>query len=246
MVVPANSAAMVRLNRPGAGDSLEVSLPTELGTANATLAKDGTVVCQPIAGKVAAAVQILGDGSTRIQTISADENSPRQFTYRFGRGIRPVWGADGTVQLIADLGRLAVVVGTGGRAGAVDASGAPVATHNRIAGEDLAQVIEPSTSAAYPIVADPRTTATWWNKRVYFNKSETRLLSSGAAAVAIVARWIPDVTLSKVVASRSGHLALEARWALGNGQCLKVVDDGWTGAGAPPAYGGSEAGGCCR
>ena len=64
---------------------------------------------------------------------------------------------------------------------AVDAEGRTVVTRYEIEGHILRQVVEPSSSTAYPVTADPTTCSRFcYPFKVYFNKAETRTSSNPA------------------------------------------------------------------
>ncbi len=71
-------------------------------------------------------------------------------------------------------------------------------------------------------------------------------MASGAAGVGIVAAWIPDPTVSKIVAAGAGALAMFASDALGRNKCVKVVLYGHIPPLVPQQYSGKEAGRYCK
>lgn len=202
---------------------LEVNLPTEVVATKVTVAKDGTVVYEPSGGGASAAVQILDNGAVRLQTITPDARGPREFTYTFGGNVRPVEGADGAIDLVADYGTVAVTVGSIGSAWAADATGAPVASHYRIVGNSLVQVIEPSAAAVYPIVADPATYYAWWGDIVFFNRAETHRIAVSSDVATLLGALIPEPVLSKAAAAMAGMAAIYAHNVYDSGACIKFT-----------------------
>lgn len=179
-------------------------------------------------------------------TISKDARAPREFVYAFGDGVRPVVDADGTVELVEDAGTALLTVGKVDRAWATDAAGSSVRTHYEVRGNALVQVVAPDARTTYPVVADPRISYAWWGFTVYYNKSDTITIASGAAGCAALTVLIPDPTVTKVVAATCGLLAVFAGDALARGKCVKLVKYGWVGPGVPQQYGGTEFGRYCR
>jgi hypothetical protein len=117
---------------------LAVTLPTELVLESGQVAHDGTVVYLGPDG-TAAAVQVLDDGATRVQTIIGGADGPTQFTYGFSDGVTPVLGADGSITLVSTVDGAVIGLGEVGRAWAVDADGAAVPTWYEMVGDALVQ-----------------------------------------------------------------------------------------------------------
>lgn len=224
---------------------IEVAVPQEARAEIGQMAQDGTIVFSDSSGEAAAAVQTFDDASVRIQTIANSPSDPTVFTYTFGDGIRPVAASDGRIELLADLGSVAAVVGEVDKAWAADASGAEVKTYYRIEGEELVQVIEPTSQASYPIVADPKVTRTWWNTTVYFKRSETFAIASATNGAAVAAALIPEPTLSKAAAVAGGLAGVYIDTIYGADKCLKFVYYGHV-ANVWQPYSGREAGGYCK
>ncbi|MDR1440958.1 MAG: hypothetical protein LBJ02_00950 [Bifidobacteriaceae bacterium] len=135
--------------------SLAIGLPDEVTAEKAVVAPDGSVVYEASDKGASVVVQTLDNGSVRLQTVSPDANSAKEFSYSFGAGVTPVIQKDGSVRLVEKKKGVDTTVGTVAPAWAFDANGASVPTHYEVVGSDLVQVIEPSANAAYPIVADP-------------------------------------------------------------------------------------------
>ncbi|MBO9553450.1 hypothetical protein [Cellulomonas sp.] len=225
--------------------AVQVILPDQVG-GRASVANDGTVVYSGTGGSVAAAIQILDDASVRLQTITREAGADRSFTYTFP-GLTPVKGANGTVDLLANNadGSVAVVAGTVAPAWARDAKGRVVKTSYRISGDRLVQVVEPTSTTTYPVVADPKVTHTWWNQTMYFNKSETNKVSAGASAVQIAGTITAGTMIGAIAAVGASIIQAVAQYAMGNDQCIKFVVYA-SGTALPQPYGGSEAGGYCK
>lgn len=245
IVVPVDPAEPIELSQGSAG-ALMVELPEELAVGEAEVAPDGSVVFRDVGGGADAVVQSLDDGSVRIQTVTADAAAPHEFTYSFGEGVVPLLNGDGSVSLVNEVdGYAAFTVGVIDQAWAFDAEGNEVPTEFRVEGDALIQVVEPELDAAYPIVADPKITRTWWNTTVYSNKRETAAIAAASSAVALAALLVPDVTLSKIIAGESIVSSAYVSWMINTGSCLKFVYYGHL-ANVWQPYGGSEAGRYCR
>ena len=151
-----------------------------------------------------------------------------------------------TIDLLADYGGAAVVVGQVDQAWAVDADGNAVESSYQIEGNALVQVIAPSADVTYPVVADPKVTRAWWNTTVYFNRNETALLAGGAGGIAAVAGLIPDPTISKVIAAVAGVAGAYIGTVHATNKCIKAVSYGHVFNPVWQPYAGAEAGGYCR
>lgn len=101
---------------------------------------------------------------------------------------------------------------------------AEVATHYEVRGDKLVQVVTPSASTAYPVVADP--TWAWWNAAygAKLNKTETRDVANGGgnAGVCGLALFANPV-LAGVCAALAGYLVGQANIAHGAGECVIIV-----------------------
>lgn len=132
-----------------------VSLPAEASVQAPEVAQDGTIVYPSAeSGGVDVAVQLMDEGSTRIQTIIPDADAPTQYTYdiQIGDG--------GTVQILPDGGALFLDADgefAGGAAApwAMDADANPVPTWYTTDGTNLVQHVDTSKAATFPVVADP-------------------------------------------------------------------------------------------
>ncbi|MDZ7577969.1 MAG: hypothetical protein U0904_07340 [Candidatus Nanopelagicales bacterium] len=247
--VPVNPDKAITLNPSSEGKStalaLKVNLPEEVSAGPGRVATDGTVVYEATGDGADAAVQVLQDGSVRLQTITPAPGGPDEFTYTFGEGVSPVSTKDGGIELLQDTGEVALTVGTVGQAWAVDANGTEVATKYKIEGDELIQTVTPGPGAVYPIVADPKITRAWWNTTVYFKRKETRRIGDGLTGLAMVAVAIPDPTIMKIVGAGAGLGWAYVRWIYSSGKCLKFVYV-MNAANVWEPYGGDEAGGYCK
>lgn len=208
---------------------LEVSLPREVSAKDGQVSQDGTVVYEALEPSGAdAAVQVLDDGSVRLQTVTSDSDGPRRFTYDFGTGVTPVVQEDGTVQLLQEIADgVSVEVGVIDHPWAVDSEGRDVATGYEVIGNSLVQTIAPDANAAYPIVADPLLTVGLVTGTIYFNKKETLDFSSAGSALSVcaLAAKIPapagTVLLAGCVVGGAA-LIVQANRAKNRSMCLKV------------------------
>ncbi|WP_129590768.1 hypothetical protein [Sanguibacter massiliensis] len=202
----------------------EINLPSDLGLDGGTVAADGTIVYEGAQG-VDAAVQVLEDGSVRLQTVIPDADAQHEFTYAFGEGIAPRAAADGSIELVKDLGLGVLVVGRVAPAWAVDSSGASVDTTYRIDGTALVQTVTPDASTAYPIVADPTYGHSYGIPTIYLSKSETRSAQDtqvaqflcGAAGLAI------GPILSVLCAGNAVNISEGAKRAVKANGCAKIL-----------------------
>ncbi|WBU37191.1 hypothetical protein [Homoserinibacter sp. YIM 151385] len=132
--------------------TVNLALPDEFPLGAGRPASDGTVV-YPARDRTgdALAVQLLDDGSTRVQTIIGSSDSVHEFGYSI-EGYVPV--SDDTGEQFGFLGQDGQFVPLG-EAWARDAGGNAVATNYEIRGNEIVQVIGRDATAEYPVVADP-------------------------------------------------------------------------------------------
>jgi hypothetical protein len=89
--------------------------------------------------------------STAIQVVLPDRSAPMRYTYEIGHAV-PRLEPDGAVSLTNAVGE---VVGFAEAPWAVDAAGEVVPTRYEVTDGALIQVIEPTDSTQFPVVADP-------------------------------------------------------------------------------------------
>lgn len=139
----------------GGDTPLEVSLPAGTEAAVGERAADGTVVYQSSSDDIDVAVQVLGSGVVRIQTVIHDATASHEFEYSIGNGYTPVTAADGSVWAYRFDERGSMDLYRIGEPWARDASGAAVRTRYEIRDNIVVQVVTPDVDVVYPIVADP-------------------------------------------------------------------------------------------
>lgn len=181
-------AGGVKVPNAGPGQpSLAVSLPPELALDAGVLADDGTVVFSSTAGE-AAAVQLLGDGTVRLETVIGSVAAPHRFTYEFGNGVVPVLRPDGSADLNSTVGTTTATLGRVAEPWAFDAKGRAVPTSYSIVNGALVQTVHTTADTAYPVVADPSVTFGW---AVYYHYSRDEVRAA--------AQQTPYMMLSTVI-----------------------------------------------
>ncbi len=221
-----------------------LGLPNASSLGGAQTGADGTIVYRGSNGNPDVAVQALSDG-LRIQTVTVDSTSPKSFNYGLSADTRAVLNKDGSVDVLKSYGQTLVIVGHIDAPWAKDANGKAVPTRFLVSSRAITQTIAPDASAAYPIVADPKTTSTWWNTTIYFNRYETKIAAIGGGMAGTVASWVP--TPYTIVVGRAVQL-YSATFGLyyARGACAKLVFFPIITVPVPIQYSGSEAGGYCR
>lgn len=204
---------------------LVIPLPEEVTPMRTSLAHDGTVLFET-SSSTDAAVQVLGDGSVRVQTITHD--APRtgvlNYTYTFEDGVYPFETPDGIVLLQEAGDGLALEVGTVAPAWAVDAEGGSVPTDYIVVGNSLIQTVTPSEETQYPIVADPTYGHSYGVPTVYLTKKETSKAQDADGAnimCGVVALWNAPVGL--LCAANVTSIARAAKKAVNERGCLKIA-----------------------
>lgn len=240
---PRNATQPVKI--ASADDSVPdivVTLPALEGATSALQADDGTAVYES-EENATLAVQKLADGATRFLAVLENSDAPDRYEYRF-EGTKLRLEADGSAVALVN-GQVVAVIDS---PWAYDADGISVPTHYEVHNDALVQVVAHARgNFSYPIVADPKTTITWWNTTIYFNKAETDTVAVGGGGAAALFSRIPAV--GWVLSAALGTLATLAAAYRVNGKCLKIVFYPTPTPGVPwvpQPYSGNEAGGYCR
>ncbi|GIG41719.1 DUF2599 domain-containing protein [Cellulomonas phragmiteti] len=154
VTIPADGLGDVVVTGTDAGaPAVGIALPAEVEVDEALVADDGTVVFEG-AASVDAAVQVMEDGSVRMQTVLHDASAPREFSYDLSL-------PEGSTARLLDGGSVLVTDEAGAFVAGVaapwaaDATGRALATHYRLEGSTLVQVVDVDDDAVYPVVADP-------------------------------------------------------------------------------------------
>jgi len=146
----------------GLGESLRIGLPFAQQASDATdSALPGVVAFDNNNGSTTVPL-IKADGTLQINTVIENAQAPRRYDYpiEVPDGASVVQTPDGTVAIVtADGSPLRVF----GDAWAKDANGEPVPTHYEVHGNTLTQVIDFTEHTAFPVVADPSTSAYSYN-----------------------------------------------------------------------------------
>ena len=232
----------MRLN-VGIGAQVSVGLPGATAADSGRTASDGTVVYTHAARSASVAAQALPDGGAQLLVAidGADAPSEYAFPVTLPAGVQLRTSGDGGYFAKFPGGKVLTIAAPWAR----DAAGKTVPTAYRLEGQTLIQTVA-HAGFAYPVVADPTVSYSWWNMTIYFNKADTITMATGVGGVALIAALIPDVTVTKVIAAVAGALALLAGDALARGKCVKIVKYAYISLGTPQEYGGSEYGGYCR
>ena len=163
----------------------DIVLPDQFDTTAATELPDGTVAYADEARSGdQLAVQLLEDGSTRLQTVLADASSPTEYSYSL-KGFVPIKGVDAQGEDAfaflreGESGDFVPVAA----AWAKDALGHPVATHYEVRGDALVQVVQPTQNSVFPVVADPAWVWMFGGYGAKLNRAETNRVTSYAAAL---------------------------------------------------------------
>jgi len=191
----------------------EIGLPNYFDTAARTILPDGTATYP---GRDRPddhiAVQLLEDGSTRIQTVLADASSPREYSYSL-EGFVPVQGVDPQGEEVFAFLRKG---GSGdfvpvAPAWAQDARGRSVPSRYEVRDDALVQVVLPTERTLFPVVADPAWVWMYGGYGAKLNRSESSRVTSYAAAVGMcgtLAQRFPHVAVS--CGAYAGYMTAQA------------------------------------
>lgn len=179
--VPRDAADAITLKSVKGREKISVSLPDEVDVRGAAVADDGTVVFPSRSGDADVAVQVLDGGETRVQTVIPDAGAGHEFSYAVA-GARPVLTDSGAVDFVLTRGGRDEIVATAAAPWARDAHGRPVATHYRVDGTKLVQIVSRSAASVYPVVADP-TYSIGLGYYAHYNRAETKTIATGGWAV---------------------------------------------------------------
>jgi hypothetical protein len=175
---------------PSSADEVQigVSLPQLDGVEAAAVASDGTVTYATNESTVLA-VQSLIDG-VRFLTVLDAASAPSAFDYELDLplGAQLDVTSDGGIDITSSEGD---AIGTIDAPWAIDANGVPVATHYRVNGFTVTQVVKHTEGDyTYPITADPRVSL---GKGVYISMTggeiktiaSAIIVSGGVSAIAV-------------------------------------------------------------
>lgn len=233
-IIPANPTNAITL---GTGDQkLGVSLPTSGSAAKAELVDGKAVIAD---GETSFAVDALPDG-LRIASVlkSKKANHSPQYRLSLPSGVEARLNSDGGVSLVSNVEGAEVSTAGFAAPWAVDAAGNRVETRYEISGNRLTQIVTPSPTAAYPIVADPRVSGCllggWWPAMcATYTRAETvaqyRLIAAGAGAAAAISEGCSKMPNLAAKAACKAGVALVAFAYINNlktandqGRCLQV------------------------
>ena len=230
----------VAIDGPGAND-VQVGLPFADQASRATV-EDGSIVYDNNNGSTTTPL-VHQDGSVQILTTISAPSAPTRYTYVInaasGGGL--VLTEDGGVDVVGPDG---FVVSHVMAPWAVDAKGNSVPTHFSIDGDSLTEVIDLGAATAYPVVADPKFTHSWWNQTLYFNKTETAVFAAGGAAAGWIAHYF-GLTGSVISGVLTGYASAFGIY-IAAGKCGKLVMYIGYPTPVPQPYWGGEAGGYCK
>lgn len=188
VVVPVDPASGIDLLTKSG--SISVSLPYAGGADSAVVEKSGVVSYDNQNGSTSVPV-VTKDGSVQINTVIATPSAPTRYSY-------DLTIPDGGQIVAADEAYF--IVNADGESAAFieapwakDANGASVPTHYELDGTTLTQVVDFSTTTAFPVVADPQ--FVWYSllPSVQLTRSETKTATT-LTGMATVCGWVTRLT----------------------------------------------------
>jgi hypothetical protein len=222
VVIPLEPSEPVAMREKSSDTDFDVFLPRQLHLGVGKSRDQGTVTYPSTQDGTTATVRALADGSVRIETTIHGADAPREYSYSFGTGYLPTLLDDGAVAVFPggeseDKGFALI-----NAPWAVDAVGAAIPTHYAVRGNQLVQVVEPSESTVYPVVADPA----WnWVNFAYgakFSRAETKTLASSGGVTGMCGALVKLVPAAAVAmcGTYGAYLFTQASIASADGECV--------------------------
>ena len=183
------------------GDTgLTIGLPGE-SDQQGQLASDGSLVyADP--NSFATVIQNEADG-VQIHTVLHDSASPTEFSYPLSGGTA-LLREDGGIDIVdAGDGQSQQILAAVDAPWATDAAGNDVPTHYELNGDSIVQVVAPTPTTVFPVVADPKVS---YGTGVYFSftKAEMHAMVLGAQTIIAVGGNATCAVYGKKVASIPG------------------------------------------
>lgn len=221
--LPADSSKPVQISGPD-GVTLEVDLPVEAGHVEVAETTTDAVTYSSQDSNDDVVVRSNSAGDLRVITTVTSPESPHEFSYEVQSDYSVEVADDGTL-LVYRFGEVRpsdglerVDIFTVAEPWALDANGSPVDTKYEVEGNTITQVVRPSASTTYPIVADP----TWeWYDAAYgagWNKAETQKLGTYSAASTLCA-FVPGA-LKAVCSVGAASWIINTNRAVDRGGCV--------------------------
>ena len=174
----ATSGSVVRSTH--SSSDLSVRLP---GSATGAAAVGAMTVNATSGPGYRTAVQETGEGSFRALVYVENAAAPHEYRFDLGESRRASLLPDGGVMVRDSQG---VLLGTFAPPWATDASGVPVETRYRLAGDSVVQVITPTSATRFPVIADP-----WWIPLIILARVMLGVMTKHAARQAAVRKVGP-------------------------------------------------------
>lgn len=175
ITLPLQANGIVAVGNTG----LTIGLPGE-SDQQGQLASDGSLVyADP--NSFATVIQNEADG-VQIHTVLHDSASPTEFSYPLSGGTA-LLREDGGIDIVnAGDGQSQQILAAIDAPWATDAAGDAVPTHYELNGDSIVQVVAPTPTTVFPVVADPKVS---YGTGVYFSftKAEMHAMVLGASSI---------------------------------------------------------------
>lgn len=185
--IPANAGGELIIDT---GIEIGIGLPGNASAAGQLAGDD--VVFEDVARDTNIVAQATAEGAAQILITIDSAQAPTEFEFPIDipDGAALTLNADGSVSIAIDGEELGHIE----TPWAVDANGNNVATAFAVNGATLTQIVNHTASdVAYPVVADPKFSSSWWGQTMKLTTSELKkldaalLAGSGASAVGAAA-----------------------------------------------------------
>ncbi|WP_152970202.1 hypothetical protein [Frigoribacterium sp. RIT-PI-h] len=188
--IPADSSGAVQLvTESGAEESIKKNVAVNLpfgSQAKAAIVEGPGVVSYPNGNGTSTVPIASADGSVQVLTVISSATAPHTFAY-------PVTLPENSSIALNESGGVSIILTDGTELSgfdapwAIDAKGASVPTRFELSGTTLTQVVEPTSSTAYPVVADPRYT----NTTYYWTRSQVEQMWKAMGQVDTFCKYFP-------------------------------------------------------
>jgi len=200
--IPSDPASGLTASFTG-GPSLKIQLPDASSSAHGEAVEPGVVEFDNNKHSFSTVPVVKSDGSLEIATTITKSSAPTKYAYKLKlpRGAKIQLDEFGGAYVLAADGKTPITAVQ--PAWAIDAKGKPVATHYKVAGSKLIQIVDHrAKGVTYPVVADP-----WWGYQWYLSSTSTNQLIAAIGTGAGLSTIVAAVCTGTIVGIPCGIVA---------------------------------------